>query len=128
MELQFLEVPLAAEGSGGHHSLKYTQMEELLGQVAMLPKELNRQHSIQEREQEINTWYCALSLPELCPKAVQGKGKSESSLELTDTRNSQGEGEWILVAGKGKRRTFPHLLKCSYITDTIFWGWGKKRM
>ncbi|KAM6188216.1 uncharacterized protein WM294_015986 [Sarcoramphus papa] len=58
MELQYLEVPLAPEGSGGCHSCRRAQLEDLLGQVTMLQEELDRQHSIREREQEIDAWYC----------------------------------------------------------------------
>ncbi|KAM6188219.1 uncharacterized protein WM294_015989 [Sarcoramphus papa] len=57
MELQYLEVPLAPEGSGGCHSCRRAQLEDLLGQVTMLQEELDRQHSIREREQEIDAWY-----------------------------------------------------------------------
>ena len=67
IKLQHLEIPLAPEGSGGCHSCKCAQLEELFKQGAMLQEELDRQHSIREREQEIDTWYCTLSQAERQP-------------------------------------------------------------
>ena len=119
MQLQRLEVPLAPEGSGGCHSCKCAQLEDLFKQVALLQKGLNRQHSIWECKREINVWYCVLSQTERQPglKAVQGEGKPEFNLELADTSNSQDES---LIRSEG--RTFPLPLKCPYITDTMLWG------
>lgn len=60
-------------------------------------------------EQEINTRYCALSQSEQqpCLKAVQGKGKLEFSLKMTDSGNPQDEGDHTLVSAWGRGRTFP---------------------
>lgn len=88
MKLQHLEVPLAPEGSGGCHSCKHAQLEELFKQVAVLQKELNRQCSIWEHKREINTLYCTLSQAERQPglQAVQGECKPEFNLEPADSR------------------------------------------
>ncbi|XP_069631232.1 LOW QUALITY PROTEIN: uncharacterized protein [Haliaeetus albicilla] len=109
MELQYLEVPLAPEGSGGCHSCKRAQLEDLLGQVTMLQEELDRQRGIREREQGIDAWYCTLSRAERQPafKAAQEEGKPESNLELTDARHSRDEGDWMLVCAWGRRKNPP---------------------
>ncbi|KAK4807100.1 hypothetical protein QYF61_018441 [Mycteria americana] len=125
MELQHLEVPLAPEGGGGCHSCKCAQLEELFKPVATLQEELDRQCSIQECEHEIDTWYCALSQAERqpCLKAAQVEGKPEFNLELTDTSNSQGEGDRTLVSAQGRRKNLPPSppLKCPYIADMALW-------
>lgn len=66
----------ASEGSGGSHSCKCAQLEELFKQVATLREEPNRQRRIRECEREIDMWYCALSQAEPLPrlKAAQGEG------------------------------------------------------
>ncbi|XP_069631689.1 LOW QUALITY PROTEIN: adenosine 5'-monophosphoramidase HINT2-like [Haliaeetus albicilla] len=83
MELQYLEVPLAPEGSGGCHSCKRAQLEDLLGQVTMLQEELDRQRGIREREQGIDAWYCTLSRAERQPALRLRKRKvTQSTAQL----------------------------------------------
>lgn len=43
----------------------------------------------------------------LCLNAVQGEGKPESNLKLTDTSNSLDEGDWTFVSAWGRRKNLP---------------------
>ncbi|KAM9590496.1 LOW QUALITY PROTEIN: uncharacterized protein ACIBXB_005756 [Morphnus guianensis] len=90
MELQYLEVPLAPEGSGGCHSCKRAQLEDLLGQVTMLQEELDRQRGIREREQGIDAWYCTLSRAERQPALRLRKRKKTGDLVTTDMEKAEG--------------------------------------
>lgn len=54
-----------------------------------------------------------------CLQTAQKEGKPKSNLTLTDTSNSEKKetGHFSLLRVEG--RTFPHLLKCPYITDRM---------
>ncbi|XP_069631234.1 LOW QUALITY PROTEIN: adenosine 5'-monophosphoramidase HINT2-like [Haliaeetus albicilla] len=93
MELQYLEVPLAPEGSGGCHSCKRAQLEDLLGQVTMLQEELDRQRGIREREQGIDAWYCTLSRAERQPALRLRKRKAPVSARSTRADPPRGRGQ-----------------------------------
>ncbi|XP_052631103.1 LOW QUALITY PROTEIN: uncharacterized protein LOC128136052 [Harpia harpyja] len=119
MELQYLEVPLAPEGSGGRHSCKRAQLEDLLGQVTMLQEELDRQHGIRECEQGIDAWYCTLSRAERQPalRLRKRKGLARQLRTLPRDYTSlgamlKGSGAQVVVSsilpvrgrGPGRRR------------------------
>ncbi|XP_052631101.1 uncharacterized protein LOC128136050 [Harpia harpyja] len=119
MELQYLEVPLAPEGSGGRHSCKRAQLEDLLGQVTMLQEELDRQHGIRECEQGIDAWYCTLSRAERQPalRLRKRKGLARQLRTLPGDYTSlgamlKGSGAQVVVSsilpvrgrGPGRRR------------------------
>lgn len=57
---------------------------------------------------------------------MQGDGKPEFKLKLTQVNNEMETGPSSLV--KAERRTFPHSLKCTFITDIMLWGWTMKSM
>ncbi|XP_069631230.1 LOW QUALITY PROTEIN: uncharacterized protein [Haliaeetus albicilla] len=99
MELQYLEVPLAPEGSGGCHSCKRAQLEDLLGQVTMLQEELDRQRGIREREQGIDARYCTLSRAERQP-ALRLRKRKKSGKE---GRRPAWLGKDLLVELKRKK-------------------------
>ncbi|KAM6188218.1 LOW QUALITY PROTEIN: uncharacterized protein WM294_015988 [Sarcoramphus papa] len=98
MELQYLEVPLAPEGSGGCHSCRRAQLEDLLGQVTMLQEELDRQHSIREREQEIDAWSTRADPP-------RGRGQAKTTGETANRDAGSAGGD--LAAQRAPRRAWP---------------------
>ncbi|XP_061873024.1 adenosine 5'-monophosphoramidase HINT2-like [Colius striatus] len=109
MERRYLEAPLAPEGSGGCHSYKRAQLEDLLGEVATLQEELDKQHGIQEREEEIAMSYCTLPQAERQPPLRLRKSlKPTSRLDPSARRghaNSLRAGRHRADEGRGQAKT-----------------------
>ncbi|XP_040977356.1 LOW QUALITY PROTEIN: histidine triad nucleotide-binding protein 1-like [Aquila chrysaetos chrysaetos] len=105
MELQYLEVPLAPEGSGGCHSCKRAQLEDLLGQVTMLQEELDRQRGIREREQGIDAWYPPVSARSTRADPPRGRGQAATTDETANRDAGSAGGD--LAAQWAPRRAWP---------------------
>jgi len=97
------------DGSRGNSCVRCDQVDDLVGLVAEVRKEADRQRSIRESEQEIDWWSHALT--SLKPGQGQPPENARDQRDPISSRHQdvgrvlKGSGEWKQVHNRGSKQT-----------------------